>query len=233
MNTGTQHTAFVAAAALLSVPFLTPCGTTAVPALALSSAMPRAHHESGRPSDEIRRWSRLDPPPATLRHDASLTRASLIRDNEIQNSRNASDATPREAAFLLLGFPDLLMAAVMDRNSGNPDRDRPEPRETRTILVQSRPHVELCAMEILYVPESDGKGISLALAKGRSQAVIISPEGRWHVIADRIHYRASRHELILEGAPLIKRGRQLLVTSSPDSLVRIRLDSGTISSNKP
>lgn len=224
--------AFTLLAGLIAVPFLKPCGTVYIPASMINAAVPEgasSRSTTNLQDGELRMWARREAPPTVLNHDPGLSRANLIQDAELAGCRKSS-STLRENVMFAVTLVDPFIETMASGGRGGDSLTGGSHR----IVVLERPFVQLRGDDrILYVPSLDGRGVSLALATRKAQVSVVSPKGIWHAIADRIHYRASRHEIILEGAPLIKRGRQLLCPSSPDALVRIRLDTDTISSNKP
>lgn len=224
--------AFALLVAFVALPFLTPCGTIYIPARMIDAAVPEgasSRSTTNLQDEELRIWARREAPPAVMKHDPGLNRADLIQDAELAGCRKSSSSL-RENVMFAVTLVDPFIEGV---SSGGGKMEYLGSSSWR-IVVLDRPFVQLRGGDrIRYVESKDGRGVSLALATGKAQVSIVSANGIWHAIADRIHYRTAGHELILEGAPLIKRGRQLLYPSSPDALVRIRLDSDTISSNKP
>lgn len=214
---------FVCGLALIGAAFMSPC-TNIPDRMAESMRRPGSHN---LPSPELREWAGRVPSPASLSHDKALTHASLLRESD--SAATGCHATSSEISLAeRLALGAVAAATLSELSSGTIVNSR-----MQRLILSPQPFVELLGDKIHYICTKRDSTPTLALAEGDAQVTIITSKGKWNAIAERIHYHSVSRELILEGKPLIMRGRQLLCPSSSDALVRIRLDSDTITSNKP
>lgn len=229
-----SRSAFTAVVALFTVPFLTPCGSISIPLRIVRNvgATISGDDKSSHPS--ANRNSIAETPPLHVVRYAAVPGNLLISDVEVASGRRKRDLPTLKSAGTTAARWAMLAASVVDPmlaggfgaednglavdSLGEPDIKRGQ------VLVMTLPRVELHGYEI--VCWNDGKapcGIAHARVHGSAKILVQERGGHeYFALANRIHYHAERHDLILEGDILVRCGTQTIRLVKP-ALARLGL----------
>ena len=224
---------FAAAVALLAMPFLTPCGSISVPLQVASNVGHVVTGASSQPKFPYGRNAVANTPPLHVVRGAAISRRSLIGDAQTSSGRLQREGSMKSAGTRVLNAT-IGMAAVVDPmlagfdgfaggDTTSPlDLGRPEVRRG-SLLIMDTPQVELLAYEVRsWQDKTASRNIAHAWAQGSAKLVVREDQGHeYWMLADRIHYHAASHELILEGNITIRSGAQ---TIHPTGSGLVRLD---------
>lgn len=240
---------FVAVTWLLSLPWLTPCGALLIPAAALKGVnsltfnhrsslfqptskqlagvsekpgLPLSVHEY-RPVPRsllisAAEWSRLA-------HPATSSKALIVRD---------SSARKGGIATAINGAADFLIRMEENREASQKGRSlssEPMQQPREQLVLCEFPLVLLEGDVIRYAGESKSKSPALAEAATKTMmanATISTPEGNLFFTAQRICYRATAPELILEGNPTALSGRKQVKAADRNSLMKFNFTTRTV-----
>lgn len=229
---------FCTAVALLAVPLLTPCGSISIPLKIVQNAsviVAGGEKKAVLPPDHN---NVANTPPLRVIQHASLSRGVLISDADATPAQQHRNIKPLKAAANAAG-DTLLFAAVMvdpilggagdgtelDYGGGLDFQGIAKPRNPRgSVQIMKSPQVELHGYKI-YCWRDKSAPCGIGRARVDSSAKVHVKESGGHeyfALADKIHYHAQRHELIMEGANFLLRcGGQTIRSDKP---VLARLD---------
>ncbi len=238
---------FVSAVALCSLPWLTPCtlGIGTVGAALVSGASRRvggddALYQSLR-DPQLKAWAAKPGPQIKILDQARIPRGLLIQDSELATNGKFLQVTSKDSlaqrgstsamnsVAKLLALSDLTTQLVASSNNGTPLSPWPSKlMKRREIVLSQSPYVLLQATEIVYA-RSGTQPPHLVRATGGARVTVITPEGTFLALANRIHLRGSGAELLLEGNPTVQSGHQHIKGTKPAALMKLNFVTRTVS----
>lgn len=172
------------------------------------------------PFPDLKQWAARPGPMLEVKSGRLVSRSMFIRDDELpKGSTKAKRPSSglRGRAGDLMGMVTSLLAIAAgshaDDKLGSIDDTR------RQLAINEFPFVLLQGEELLYAKQENQAWPKLARAYGHSKVTVITPDGTFFGIAQRIHFRSASSELILEGDPTVQSGQQHIKGTKPDSLI--------------
>ncbi len=231
---------FVTGTCLVSLPWLVPCGITAIPAAmirATDRSLQFAKRDPANPTAS-QFASMQDKPgmPFVVRQNQTIPRSELISEAEWSQMAshkqqyvedNGLDKTEQLARFL-----DRIDPGSHMHEYGTKPRQRdadPEPR--KELVLCTGPLVLLQADSLRFVRPGKRKLPVMAEAQTKTMmanATISSPAGNIFVVAHRICFRASTSELILQGSPVVQSGRHEVKPARSGALMKVNFITRTV-----
>ncbi len=96
------------------------------------------------------------------------------------------------------------------------------------IVIQEEPYVSVQGtLGRVQKDRSNGGRVERLVARGGARFNVVDSGGFYCGLAEAIQYRGDRHDLILEGSPVIKCGTTTFM-GGPKSLMRVDLATGAI-----
>lgn len=208
---------FVAAVCLVSLPWLAPCsliegvvetvdGVATRVVRGVEHATPRSQDYDFLPRN-LRRLV-TQPGPVLKVQSGEISPHNLTRDTDF----NISGARARHASrpFTLASARDL---------------------RQRLVLCE-QPYVLLFGENISFIEAPKGasqtRTLQIACASRVAKITVITPDGTFFGLAERIHFHAPLQEVILEGNPTVQSGHQHIKSDKPDALMRLNFVSRTV-----
>ena len=241
---------FVSLACLLSLPWLMPCtfgiGTMASSAINLAARPLATDPLDYLPHPDLKQWAARPGPLLEVQAEKTIPRTLFIRDDEL--TKNASKAprpslSMRGKAGNIVGFVSKLLAItdatsrvmleqgndaqIMDDIPGSTEDQR------RQLAINEFPFVLLQGEDLVYLKQDQQPWPRIARASTRSKVTVITPDGTFFGIAQRIHFRAGSSEVILEGDPTVQSGQQHIKGTKPDSIMKLDFAKRRVTVNGP
>ncbi|MCF7788821.1 MAG: hypothetical protein K9N47_22040 [Prosthecobacter sp.] len=172
------------------------------------------------PFPDLKQWAARPGPMLEVQSGKSIPRSLFIRDEELPKGspkakRPSSGLTGR--AGDLMGMVTSLLAiaagSTSDDKLGSIDDTR------RQLAVHEFPFVLLQGDELIYVKHDKQIWPSLARADKRSKVTIITKDGTFFGIAQRIYFRSTTSEVLLEGDPTVQSGQQHIKGAKADAIM--------------
>ena len=219
-----------------TVPMLTPCtlglGTAGSKLLDSTTDTLTPGPLNHLPSKQLLTWAVKPGPELTVLQNQAVNRASLIATDELVNARQGSrteSSVRRGMATVTKGLADLLaMSDVMTLELTNSTRvsgGGSAPRQQ--VVLSESPYVILQGEQLRCTQENPGQ-VRLALASTRAKLTVITPEGSYFALANRIHFRHGSSEIILEGNPMIQSGHQHISDAKAEALMSLSVSKKTV-----
>lgn len=235
---------FVSAACLLSMPWLTPCGTGIIASAGISgtrNAFTRGgESEAQLPTRQLRSWASRPAKPFVIIASQPVPVSRLIGDEELAVARGVQDAAypgsllGKGASALVDGVSGTLQAIdPMSWGSDGIKADGGQDRRRQLVLCES-PYVVLQGKELRLT--RDGKKGPVRLAKAKDAVVsVITEDGSYSAAARVIHYRGPSEELILETPYRLFSGykNRLKLPVPAGTKITLNYVKRTLSSNLP
>lgn len=228
---------FVITTCLVSLPWLTPCGITILPATALfgaDRALSGGHadpiHLTRSQNNAIAESGSL---PFTVREHQPVPRSLLITTAEWERLRrdhwsleDAGFGGLADAAMFLLSVDP-----VNNMQSNNGSSKNLPGEERRKVVLSQEPLVVLEADRVLFA--RSGKRVLPHLAEGKTESMLVnatlhSAAGKLFVVGQRICFRASSSELIVEGNAMVQSGHRQVRTANRHALMRINIHTRAV-----
>lgn len=229
---------FVACVCALSVPWLTPCGVTAIPAIVLQVTDQSLQMAKGDPIIATSsQWKSIEGKPGmkfVVRENQAISRSSLIAGSEWTQA-----GLPTNGHVETLGGRNVEKIArlLYEMDPGNHMQQKGKTEsvrdheQTKKMVVCRTPLVLLEADRLRFTRTSSRElpvMVEASTETMMAKATINTAEGNLFASAQRICYRASKHELILEGNATVLSGRRQINTSRPWALIRLQLAASTV-----
>lgn len=174
------------------------------------------------PDPNFKQWA-ARPGPILEVQTAKFTSSGLfICDDELLKD---SQKAPRPSSGIrgkagdLMGFVTTLLAiasgSTKEDNLGSIDDTR------RQLAINEFPFVLLQGDELVYIKQDQHPWPKIARASNRSKVTVITADGTFFGIAQRIHFRSDSSEVILEGDPTVQSGQQHIKGTKPDTIMKI------------
>ena len=172
------------------------------------------------PFPDLKQWAARPGPMLEVQGGRLVSRGLFITDAELPKGsprakRPSSGLTGR--AGDLMGMVTSLLAiaagSTSDAKLGSIDDTR------RQLAVNEFPFVLLQGEELVFAKQDKQKWPRLARADKRSKVTVITKDGTFFGIAQRIHFRSSSSEVVLEGDPTVQSGQQHVKGAKPDALM--------------
>ncbi len=172
------------------------------------------------PFPDLKQWAARPGPMLEVQGGKAIPRSLFIRDDELPKGspkakRPSSGLTGR--AGDLMGMVTSLLAiaagSTSDDKLGSIDDTR------RQLAVNEFPFVLLQGNELVYAKADKQTWPRLARAEKWSKITVITKDGTFFGIAQRIHFRSSSSEVVLEGDPTVQSGQQHIKGAKPDAIM--------------
>lgn len=223
---------------MLSIPWLTPCGVTAIPAMMLEVADQSLLLAKGdsiiATSSQRKSIEGKSSMKFVLHENQAISRSSLIAESEwtqagVQKNGHVETLGSRNIEKMARLLYDMDPGNNMQQNGKTEPVRIYEP--AKKMVVRRAPLVLLEADRLRFTRTNSRELPALAEASTATmmaKAIINTAEGNLHVSAQRICYRASKNELILEGNAMVLSGRRQIKTARPWALIRLQLAASTV-----
>ncbi|WP_395745336.1 hypothetical protein [Prosthecobacter sp.] len=172
------------------------------------------------PFPDLKQWAALPGPMLEVQGNRLVSRSLFITDAELPKgspkARRASSGITGRAGDLMGMVTSLLAIAAgshSDGKLGSIDDTR------RQLALNEFPFVLLQGEDLVYVKQEKQPWPRLARASNRSKITVITKDGTFFGIAQRIHFRSSSSEVVLEGDPTVQSGQQHIKGAKPDALM--------------
>ena len=130
-----------------------------------------------------------------------------------------------------MGFVTTLLAIASgsskDDKLGSIDDTR------RQLAINEFPFVLLQGEDLIYLNQDQQPWPKIARAANRSKVTVITPDGTFFGIAQRIHFRSGSSEVILEGDPTVQSGQQHIKGTKPDTIMKLDFAKRRVTMNGP
>ena len=172
------------------------------------------------PFPDLKQWAARPGPMLEVQGGKAIPRSLFIRDEELPKGspkakRPSSGLTGR--AGDLMGMVTSLLAiaagSTSDDKLGSIDDTR------RQLAVNEFPFVLLQGADLVYVKAEKQMWPRLARADKWSKITVITKDGTFFGIAQRIHFRSSSSEVVLEGDPTVQSGQQHIKGAKSDAIM--------------
>ena len=186
------------------------------------------------PFPDLKQWAARPGPMLEVQGGKSIPRSLFIRDDELpkdspKGKRPSSGLTGR--AGDLMGKVTSLLAIAAGSHSDDKLGSIDDTR--RQLAINEFPFVLLQGNELVYVKQDKQTWPRLARATNHSKVTIITPDGTFFGIAQRIHFRSSSSEVILEGDPTVQSGQQHIKGSKADAIMLLDFAKRRVAVNGP
>lgn len=186
------------------------------------------------PFPDLKQWAALPGPMLEVQENRLVSSSLFIRDEEMTNggskARRASSGITGRAGDVMGMFTSLLAIAAgshTDGSLGSIDDTR------RQLAINEFPFVLLQGEKLVYVKKEKQPWPVLARASQRSKVTVITKDGTFFGIAQRIHFRSSSSEVVLEGDPTVQSGQQHIKGARPDALMILDFSKRRVLVNGP
>ncbi len=247
-----RHFLFVGIACILSLPWFAPCtfglGTIASSAINQAAGSRNASPLDHLPDPRLKQWAAKPGPwlevitKKSIPHTLLITDAALTPDHPQALKAPRPGSRGKGAANDIIAFISTL-AAISDAVtygflSSSSDFQPSEPPnaiedQRRQLVLCESPFVLLQGAEVVFMRQARGKWPALALATRQNKVTMITPDGTFFALANRIHFRASSPEVILEGNPTVQSGQQHIKSAKPDTIMRLDFAKRRVTVNGP
>lgn len=161
------------------------------------------------PFPDLKQWAALPGPMLEVQGNKHVSRGLFIRDEELPKGspkakRPSSGITGR--AGDIMGMVTSLLAIAAGSHSDDKLGSIDDTR--RQLALNEFPFVLLQGEDLVYLKEKNQAWPRLARASGRSKITVITKDGTFFGIAERIHFRSTTSEVVLEGDPTVQSGQQ-------------------------
>lgn len=172
------------------------------------------------PFPDLKQWAARPGPMLEVQGGKTIPRSLFIREEELPKgsakAKRPSSGLSGRAGDLMGMVTSLLAIAAgstSDDNLGSIDDTR------RQLAVNEFPFVLLQGQELVYLKVEKQTWPSLARADKWSKITVITKDGTFFGIAQRIHFRSSTSEVVLEGDPTVQSGQQHIKGAKPDAIM--------------
>ncbi len=230
---------------LLTVPFLTPCtlgvGTgAAVLVDKMSGRLTSNSAYAHLPNKDLRDWAARPGPPLKVYEHVVMGQEVLVTDDELKGALIAPKPTTRlrsAAQTAANGLSGLLAAAdfsMLFMLSGEDYSILPEDRQRddrRQLVLCERPFILLQGLDLVYRADGNPKHVVVARASKCARITVITPEGSYFALANRIHYDHTRSEILLEGQPSLHSGNQWTKSAHLNGWMKLNVGHKSVAIN--
>ncbi|MFC5455745.1 hypothetical protein [Prosthecobacter fluviatilis] len=172
------------------------------------------------PYPDLKQWAALPGPMLEVQAGRLVPRSLFITDAELPKgapkAKRPSSGISGRAGDVMGMVTSLLAIAAgthPDDKLGSIDDTR------RQLALNEFPFVLLQGEELVYVKQEKQMWPRLARAEKRSKITVITKDGTFFGIAQRIHFRSSSSEVVLEGDPTVQSGQQHIKGAKPDAVM--------------
>jgi hypothetical protein len=172
------------------------------------------------PFPDLKQWAALPGPMLEVQPGRLVSRSLFITDAELPKgspkAKRASSGLTGRAGDLMGMVTSLLAIAAgthTEGKLGSIDDTR------RQLAVNEFPFVLLQGEDLIYLKQGKQAWPRLARADKRSKITVITKDGTFFGIAQRIHFRGSSSEVVLEGDPTVQSGQQHIKGAKPDAIM--------------
>lgn len=186
------------------------------------------------PYPDLKQWAARPGPTLEVQAGKSIPATLLIRDEDLgakaKKAGRPSSGLSGKAGDLM-GYVTSLLA-IASGSAANNTLGSIEDRR-RQLAVNEFPFVMLQGEELPYLHQDQQPWPRLARASEHSKVTIITPDGTFFGIAQRIHFRSGTTEVILEGDPTVQSGEQHIKGAKPDAIMRLDFKNRRVIVNGP
>lgn len=186
------------------------------------------------PFPDLKQWAARPGPMLEVQGGKTIPRSLFVRDDELPKGspmakRPSSGLTGRAGDIMGMVTSLLAIAAgsTSDDKLGSIDDTR------RQLAINEFPFVLLQGNELVYVKQDNQAWPRLARATNHTKVTIITPDGTFFGIAQRIHFRSSSLEVVLEGDPTVQSGQQHIKGARPDAIMLLDFAKRRVAVNGP
>lgn len=247
-----QQSLFVVAAAIVSLPWLTPCtlglGTVASGVINAAARPLVSQPLDFLPHPDLKQWAARPGPMLDIQAVRSIPSTVFVTDAELP--KKTAHTAPRPATGLrgntgnfigmisaLLAITDASTRGMLEGEDGNLGVLDEFPRSAldmrRQLILNEFPFVLLQGENLTYLDKEKERWPRIAQASKRSKVTVITPDGTFFGIAQRIHFRSGSSEVILEGNPTVQSGEQHIKGAKPDAIMRLDFKARRVIVNGP
>lgn len=199
------------------------------------------------PHPDLKQWASRPGPMLEVQTVKMIPTSLFVRDEELP--KQLAHKAPRPGTNLkgraghIVGQISALLAAsdaatrdiFLSQSSDDGILDEvPEfDDKRRQLALNEFPFTLLQGEELLYIAKDKQPWPQIARADKRSKVTIITADGTYFGIAQRIHFRSSSSEVILEGNPTVQSGQQHIKGERPDTIMRIDFSKRRVFVNGP
>ncbi|OYW74032.1 MAG: hypothetical protein B7Z37_19395 [Verrucomicrobia bacterium 12-59-8] len=186
------------------------------------------------PFPDLKQWAARPGPMLEVLGGKAIPRSLFIRDDELPKGSSKAKRPSsglRGRAGDLMGMVTSLLAiaagSTSDDKLGSIDDTR------RQLALNEFPFVLLQGDVLVYVKQEKQTWPRLARATNSSKVTVITKDGTFFGIAQRIHFRSSSSEIILEGDPTVQSGQQHIKGAKPDAIMLLDFAKRRVVVNGP
>jgi hypothetical protein len=242
---------FALLALAFSLPWLTPCtfglGTIASATVNMAARPLAAQPLDYLPHPDLKQWAARPGPMLEVLSGKVIPRSLLIREEELARGshkapRPGSNMRNRAGNFValistLLAISDAASRGMLEEAGSDThlldDMPGSVEDQRRQLALCEFPFVLLQGAELNYLPQDKQPWPRIALASNRSKVTVITPDGTFIGIAQRIHFRSNSSEVILEGDPTVQSGQQHIKGARPDAIMKLEFAKRRVTVNGP
>lgn len=239
-NDQLRRALFVMLVCVLSMPWLLPCTFGLGTAIINRAAKPLvAQPLDYLPHPDLKQWAACPGPMLEIHSGKVISRNLMIREEELAHGahkapRPGTNIRGKAADFAgvvstLLAITDGPFvvgngsdAQLIDQMPGSVEDKR------RQLALCEFPFVLLQGQDLSCLPQDKCPWPRIALATYRSKVTVITPDGTFIGIAQRIHFRSNSSEVILEGNPTVQSGQQHIKAEKPGALMKLNFATRTV-----
>lgn len=186
------------------------------------------------PFPDLKQWAARPGPMLEVQGGKAILRSLFIRDEELPKGspkakRPSSGLTGRAGDLMGMVTSLLAIAAgtTSDDKLGSIDDTR------RQLAVNEFPFVLLQGDDLVYVKQDKQTWPRLARASNRCKVTVITKDGTFFGIAQRIYFRSSSSEVVLEGDPTVQSGQQHIKGAKADAVMLLDFAKRRVVVNGP
>lgn len=224
---------------VLVLPWLTPCtlgiGTVASSLINRATIPLAAGPLDHLPHADLKQWAARPGPMLEVQSRKYIHGSQLIRDDELL--KHAAKA-PRPGSKMsgkasnIVGFLSTLLAITDASSRGILEGEGDDSSivdycpgsvadQRRQLALNEFPFVLLQGEELPYRKQEKQPWPRIARASINSKVTVITPDGTFFGIAQRIHFRSGTTEVILEGNPTVQSGSQHIKGAKSDAIMKL------------
>lgn len=227
---------------LLTVPFLTPCtlgvGTGAAALVdKMSDGLSSNNAYAHLPNKDLREWAVRPGPSFKVYEHVAMGQEALVTDDELKGALIAprparlgnAARTAANGLSGLLAVTDLMTAAMAQDFTGLPSASRGEDR--CQLVLCEKPFILLQGLDLVYRADGNPKQVVVARASKCARITVITPDGSFFALANRIHYDHTRSEILLEGQPSLHSGDQWIKSAHLHGWMKLDVSHKSVALN--
>ncbi|MCB1278561.1 hypothetical protein [Prosthecobacter sp.] len=243
---------FVLAVGVVSLPWLTPCtlglGTMASGAINVAARPLVSQPLDYLPHPDMKQWAARPGPMLEIQVVRSVPSNLFVRDEDLP--KKIAHTAPRPGTGLrgktgnFIGMVSALLAAtdastrgMIEEGGGNLGVLDEFPGSAhdmrRQLILNEFPFVLLQGTDLTYLGKEKEPWPRIARASKHSKVTVITPDGTYFGLAERIHFRSGSSEVILEGDPTVQSGEQHIKGAKHDAIMRLDFKNRRVIVNGP